>query len=97
MAWPDGRKYEGEYWQDHKHGEGTFIWPDGSFFCGQWVDGKKQGDGSYTNSEGLARQGRWVQDQQTHRDDVLINEKAREDTRKMQEPGESVPAGGREH
>ena len=24
--WPDGRKYEGQYVKDKKHGIGTFYW-----------------------------------------------------------------------
>jgi len=27
--WPDGRKYEGEYFEDKKEGYGVFSWPDG--------------------------------------------------------------------
>ena len=27
--WSDGRKYEGEYLDDKKHGFGRFEWPDG--------------------------------------------------------------------
>lgn len=26
MSWPDGRKYEGEYHKDKKHGKGVFEW-----------------------------------------------------------------------
>ena len=40
FCWPDGRKYEGEYADDHKHGYGVFTWPDGKKYDGEWVDGK---------------------------------------------------------
>ena len=29
FRWADGRKYEGEYLDDKKHGNGIFEWPDG--------------------------------------------------------------------
>lgn len=29
FTWLDGRKYEGEYKDDKKHGYGEFKWPDG--------------------------------------------------------------------
>jgi hypothetical protein len=28
FLWKDGRKYEGEYFNDLKHGEGIFTWPE---------------------------------------------------------------------
>ena len=30
----DGRKYEGEYINDQKNGQGTFEWPDGTKYIG---------------------------------------------------------------
>lgn len=32
--WPDGRKYEGEYYLDKKHGFGIFYWTDGKKYIG---------------------------------------------------------------
>jgi len=34
MTWTDGKKYEGEYKNDQKHGFGTFYWGDGRFYSG---------------------------------------------------------------
>ena len=56
---PDGRKYEGEYIDDKKHGYGTFTWPDGRKWVGQWGSGNQHGVGSHTNENGKTRQGRW--------------------------------------
>lgn len=28
-TWIDGRRYEGEYYNDKKHGFGNYIWADG--------------------------------------------------------------------
>ena len=38
--WPDGRKYEGDYLDDKKHGHGTFRWSDGRIYQGTWVNGR---------------------------------------------------------
>jgi len=39
FTWLDGRKYEGEYYDDKKHGKGTFTWPDGKKYQGDWLYG----------------------------------------------------------
>jgi len=33
FTWSDGRKYDGEYKDDKKHGYGVFEWPDGNIIC----------------------------------------------------------------
>jgi hypothetical protein len=33
-TWKDGRKYKGDWKQDHMHGRGTFTWPTGEFYEG---------------------------------------------------------------
>ena len=40
FTWADGRRYEGQYLSDKKHGYGVFTWPDGRKYEGQWKDGK---------------------------------------------------------
>ena len=32
----DGRKYDGQFKNDLKHGTGTFTWADGRMYNGQW-------------------------------------------------------------
>ena len=32
----DGKRYEGQYFDDKKEGQGTFYWPDGRQYKGQW-------------------------------------------------------------
>lgn len=32
FTWVDGRKYEGEYYDDKKHGQGKFTWPDVNYY-----------------------------------------------------------------
>lgn len=38
--WQDGRKYEGEYLNDKKHGFGIYYWADGRRYEGGWRNGK---------------------------------------------------------
>lgn len=39
LRWPDGKKYEGEYLNDIKHGYGIYYWNDGRIYDGMWKDG----------------------------------------------------------
>ena len=60
FLWEDGRRYEGDYHNDHKHGHGVFTWPDGRIYDGEWLDGRQHGTGVYTSSDGKVRQGQWA-------------------------------------
>ena len=55
----DGRKYEGHYKNDKKHGQGIYTWADGRKYDGQWQNGKQHGHGKYISKEGKQRQGIW--------------------------------------
>lgn len=57
FEWPDGRKYDGEYFDDKKEGMGTFYWPDQRKYEGQWKNGKQDGEGTYTTSSGKTKKG----------------------------------------
>ena len=48
FKWPDGRRYEGQYVDDKKEGNGTFYWSDGRKYQGMWKNGKQDGKGEYT-------------------------------------------------
>ena len=43
FKWPDGRIYEGEYWNDKKHGKGRIISSHGRSKEGIWINGKYVG------------------------------------------------------
>tara|TARA_B110000305_G_C19040809_1_gene448099 strand:- start:216 stop:365 length:150 start_codon:yes stop_codon:yes gene_type:complete len=43
FTWPDGRKYQGQYLNDHKQGQGMFEWPNGRKYEGGWKLGKMDG------------------------------------------------------
>lgn len=40
FKWPDGKKYDGEYVNNHKEGTGTMYNEDGSYYKGEWKNGK---------------------------------------------------------
>ena len=62
FTWPDGRKYEGGYQNDKKHGVGTFTWPNGKCYEGNWSDGKQHGIGYLTAGEGQEKKkGEWAE------------------------------------
>lgn len=46
-TWQDGRRYEGEYKDDKKHGFGIYTWSDGRMYSGYWSKGKQHGLGQY--------------------------------------------------
>ena len=59
-VWNDGRKYEGEYKDDKKHGYGVYIWADGRQYDGYWWKGKQHGVGTYiVPKENKVKYGLW--------------------------------------
>lgn len=40
LEWPDGKKYEGDFKDDKRHGTGEFRWKDGKIYKGPWIKGK---------------------------------------------------------
>lgn len=81
--WNDGRRYEGEYKDDKKHGFGVYQWADGRVYYGYWCRGKQHGLGTYKTPEspeslkyGLWEDGRrirWFEDEGMI--DAIINRK----------------------
>jgi hypothetical protein len=60
FSWSDGRKYEGGYKHDKKHGFGVFSWPGGKVYSGEWADGKQHGPGEiYNPTDGSVIKGMW--------------------------------------
>jgi len=58
--WSDGRRYEGEYKEDKKHGFGIYQWADGRVYIGFWCRGKQHGLGTYKTPEAQSlRYGLW--------------------------------------
>ena len=57
--WKDGKRYEGDFVNDKREGEGTFIWADGRRYIGGWRAGKQDGEGTYINQKNETRRGVW--------------------------------------
>lgn len=58
-VYEDGSRYEGE-WQDEKrHGQGVWTRPDGSVYAGEWKNDKPDGQGTLTRPDGLKYTGSW--------------------------------------
>ena len=55
----DGRKYVGEWKNDHRNGRGIFTWADGSTYVGEWKDGNITGQGSFNDRNGKCTSGLW--------------------------------------
>ena len=49
---PRGGKYEGEFKDGKRHGQGKLTYPDGRKFVGEWKDGEPIGQGTFTWSNG---------------------------------------------
>lgn len=59
-VWNDGRKYEGQYKDDKKHGFGVYNWADGRCYEGYWYKGKQHGIGTYVvPKENKMKYGLW--------------------------------------
>ena len=52
QVWPDGSKYEGQWYQDTACGKGKLIHADGDIYEGEWFNDKAHGYGVYTHSNG---------------------------------------------
>ena len=44
-TWVDGARYEGNYFEGNKHGEGKFLWADGAIFDGDFKFNNIEGTG----------------------------------------------------
>ena len=64
--WPDGRMYEGNYFNDKKEGYGVYTYPDGRCYKGNWSNGKQHGEGIFISPEGIQRKGEWRNGKRTH-------------------------------
>ena len=56
---PNGDRYEGDWEDDEKNGEGTLYYRDGGKYEGQWVDDMRNGHGTNTWAAGDRYEGDW--------------------------------------
>lgn len=55
-------RYEGQYVNNQRHGQGTFWYPDGSVYDGDWTKGQRNGYGVYIYANGDKYLGMWKED-----------------------------------
>jgi hypothetical protein len=58
----DGSIYEGSFYDNKKHGEGTQLYSNGDKYEGNWVCNKRQGHGELTCADGSIYKGQWCND-----------------------------------
>jgi hypothetical protein len=56
----DVGKYEGQFLDGKKHGNGRFVWGDLSYYEGEYKNDEKDGEGKIFNKRGkLIKEGVW--------------------------------------
>ena len=63
-------RYEGEFRENLRHGNGMYVLPDGSTYNGQWQNGNMTGRGTFTWPDGSVYEGDW-KDNQRHGNGTL--------------------------
>ena len=58
-TWSNGARYEGEYRDGMRDGQGVFEWPSGKRYEGGWREGKYHGQGVETKPNGARYEGGW--------------------------------------
>lgn len=58
-TWLDGMRYEGEFHDDKRHGQGVMRWPDGSSYNVSWQADLPHGRGVFTDPDGRSFEGEW--------------------------------------
>ena len=53
----NGNKYEGEWKDGKKHGQGTYTWSNGDVYEGEWKDNNPNGQGTLTFPDGTTYEG----------------------------------------
>ncbi|CAF1241585.1 unnamed protein product [Adineta steineri] len=66
----NGDKYDGEWKNNMKNGEGTLVYADGGQYAGSWVDDERNGHGVNKWSDGRVYTGDW-QDNKQHGDGTM--------------------------
>lgn len=62
VAWPDGTKYDGEFFNGMIHGKGTTSYPEGNIYTGTFEYGYRSGTGKMTFTNGDVYDGEWKAD-----------------------------------
>lgn len=59
MVWPTGEKYEGEWYEDKKHGTGTYYYSNGSVYSGDFINDTPHGYGEFKKGDDKVYKGFW--------------------------------------
>jgi hypothetical protein len=62
FTYRDGTKYQGQWLNSKRNGQGTFYWANGDKYTGQWVSDIKEGQASYIWSNGTKYVGQYKND-----------------------------------
>ncbi|CAD8129329.1 unnamed protein product [Paramecium sonneborni] len=62
LNFADGSRYDGEFFQNDLHGEGTYIWPDNRVYKGQWKNNKMHGNGQMIWQDSRKYNGEYEED-----------------------------------
>lgn len=55
-----GHRYEGEYQNDKKHGNGEFYWQSGNTYKGSYLNDERDGYGEMYFTDGTIYKGDWT-------------------------------------
>ena len=58
MSHPDGYRYEGQWEDGLRHGQGIATYSDGTVYEGTFVAGQREGEGTLTMPDGFTYAGR---------------------------------------
>jgi hypothetical protein len=61
-TYDNGDRYEGEWKDGKRHGQGTLYYKSGSRYEGEWKDGKRHGQGTFFWNDGDRYEGEWKDD-----------------------------------
>jgi len=52
VKYKSGSKYDGEWVDNKRHGQGTYYYAKGNKYIGSWLDGKRNGRGTFMFANG---------------------------------------------
>ena len=73
MIYKNGDIYEGEWYEEKKHGKGKMRYADGDIYYGNWDEDKKHGRGKMTYKNGDIYDGEWVNDKPKTKKIITLN------------------------
>ena len=62
ILFPDGEKYEGQWFQDQQHGRGIYYFMNNNRYDGMWFQDYQHGKGTMYYYNGDIYEGDWVND-----------------------------------